>query len=220
MLTSHKITFAVGAPLAGRISDHNIQKWRKNRGDKWVPEDRLRGTLFAAAVLVPLSVLAIGVITQYVEGRLGLTLNLVFLFFNGFGVSFTRFYVLVSSTLINYSVIVPAARHGVGPISFLRSRYLPLPKCGVDGRQHVRSRSLALLNNPEHDFSYEQRISVFGISACHDADPPFDQSHRCSLYKCDSCRCRLDRVRVSIHFMSFTCVQVGAHVVPYTGCCG
>ena len=92
MPTSHKITFVVGAPLAGRISDRNIRKWRKRRGDEWVPEDRLRGTLFAAAILVPLSVLAIGVITHYVKGRLGLTLNLVCLFVNGFGVSFTRFY--------------------------------------------------------------------------------------------------------------------------------
>lgn len=93
MRTSHTITFAVGAPLAGRISDRIVQKWRKRRGGEWVPEDRLRGTLVAAAVLVPLSVFAIGVITQYVEGRLGLALNLVCLFFNGLGVSFTLFYV-------------------------------------------------------------------------------------------------------------------------------
>jgi hypothetical protein len=51
-----------------------------------VPEDRLRATLWGAATLTPLSVLAAGFITQYVEGPVGLVLNLVCLFLNGLGV--------------------------------------------------------------------------------------------------------------------------------------
>lgn len=47
----------------------------------------MRGTLFGAAVLVPLSVLFSGLTTHYVGGMLGLTLNLICLFFNGLGVS-------------------------------------------------------------------------------------------------------------------------------------
>lgn len=77
----------VGAPLAGHISDLLILRWRKRRGGEWVPEDRLRVTMIGAAIFVPLSVLCPGLITHYIEGRLGLGLNLICLFFNGLGVS-------------------------------------------------------------------------------------------------------------------------------------
>ncbi|KAJ8519224.1 hypothetical protein ONZ45_g3795 [Pleurotus djamor] len=76
----------IGAPLGGRISDYVVAKRRKARGGVWVPEDRLWITLFAAGILTPLSVLACGIITEYVPGTLGLVLNLVSLFFNGLGV--------------------------------------------------------------------------------------------------------------------------------------
>jgi hypothetical protein len=59
------------------------------RGGKWIPEDRLRATLFGAVFLVPISVLCSGVITHYVGGNFGLGLNLVCLFFNGLGVRLT-----------------------------------------------------------------------------------------------------------------------------------
>lgn len=95
----------MGAPLAGRISDRIVTKWKKRRGGEWVPEDRLRGTLIAAAVFVPLSVFAMGVITQYIEGRLGLALNLVCLFVNGLGVSFTLLYVLGSINADHYAIV-------------------------------------------------------------------------------------------------------------------
>jgi len=78
----------LGASVAGRISDRLVTKWRKIRAGEWGPEDRLRGTLFGAAFLVPLSVLSSGIITHYIEGNVGLALNLVCLFFNGFGVDF------------------------------------------------------------------------------------------------------------------------------------
>ena len=77
----------VGAPLAGRLSDRIVVYYRKKRGGEWYPEDRLRATLLGA-LIVPLSVLASGLLTEYVPGTLGLTLNLVCLFMNGFGVIF------------------------------------------------------------------------------------------------------------------------------------
>lgn len=79
----------VGAPLAGRISDKLVIRWRERRGGVWYPEDRLRVTLFAAATLVPLSSLFFGLLHEYVGGTVGLILNLICLFMNGVGVSST-----------------------------------------------------------------------------------------------------------------------------------
>ncbi|TFY62814.1 hypothetical protein EVJ58_g3619 [Rhodofomes roseus] len=76
----------LGAPLAGRLSDKTVIKWRKRRGGEWVPEDRLRAGLPAFAILVPLSVLLFGFTAQYVDGTLGIVLNLLWLFMNGIGV--------------------------------------------------------------------------------------------------------------------------------------
>ncbi|KAI5124183.1 hypothetical protein M0805_000988 [Coniferiporia weirii] len=78
----------IGAPLAGRISDKILAKWRERRNGVWVPEDRLRGTMVGAAILVPLSVLLSGVFTKYVSGKVGIILNLCCLFANGLGVDF------------------------------------------------------------------------------------------------------------------------------------
>lgn len=75
----------VGAPLSGWISDKIVIKYKKRRGF-WYPEDRLRACLFGA--FLPLTVLAPGLITKFVPGRLGLTLILVCFFVNGVGVSF------------------------------------------------------------------------------------------------------------------------------------
>ncbi|EAU80827.1 hypothetical protein CC1G_04937 [Coprinopsis cinerea okayama7 len=52
----------LGAPIAGRISDHLVVKWRSKRG-MWYPEDRLRAALPGALFLVPLSVLFAGFLT-------------------------------------------------------------------------------------------------------------------------------------------------------------
>ncbi|KAF5347133.1 hypothetical protein D9756_010964 [Leucocoprinus leucothites] len=76
----------IGAPIAGRISDKIIVKWKKERGGVWYPEDRLRATFFGGLVLVPVSVLGCGLVTEYIEGHLGLVLNLILLFVNGLGV--------------------------------------------------------------------------------------------------------------------------------------
>ena len=64
-----------------------MKKYRERRSGEWVPEDRLRGAIFGAAVLVPGSILASGLVTYFVRGNLGIGLNLVCLFFNGVGVS-------------------------------------------------------------------------------------------------------------------------------------
>ena len=77
----------VGAPLAGRVSDLMVKKWRKKRGGKWVAEDRLRAALFGATWLTPLSLALFGVANAYVDGTRGLVLCLVCLFINGIGVS-------------------------------------------------------------------------------------------------------------------------------------
>lgn len=76
----------VGSPLAGRLSDRVIVKWRQKRGGEWYPEDRLRAAMSGALFLVPLSILCAGIVTEYVDGPLGLILNLVCLFVNGVGV--------------------------------------------------------------------------------------------------------------------------------------
>ncbi|KAF8889816.1 MFS general substrate transporter [Infundibulicybe gibba] len=76
----------IGAPLAGRISDKILVRLREQRGGVWYPEDRLRVTVFAAAILVPVTVLGSGLLTQFMGGALSLTLNLICLFFNGAGI--------------------------------------------------------------------------------------------------------------------------------------
>ncbi|PBK92241.1 hypothetical protein ARMGADRAFT_1081018 [Armillaria gallica] len=69
------------APLAGVIASH-----KKYGIDSWHPEERLKAALVGALVLVPLPVLS-GTITQYVDGKIGLMLNLICFFVNGVGVS-------------------------------------------------------------------------------------------------------------------------------------
>ncbi|KAF7967692.1 hypothetical protein HWV62_33341 [Athelia sp. TMB] len=77
----------VGGAIAGRISDATVRAWRTKRKGEWVPEDRLRAMLVSSAVLVPLSVLGSGALTQFTSGRLGLAGNLICLFFNGVGLT-------------------------------------------------------------------------------------------------------------------------------------
>ncbi|KAL1742648.1 major facilitator superfamily domain-containing protein [Schizophyllum fasciatum] len=76
----------IGAPLAGKLSDHMVVKWRARRNGVWHPEDRLRATIPALGLLVPLTLIASGLTTHFVSGSLGLALNLVWFFFNGIGI--------------------------------------------------------------------------------------------------------------------------------------
>jgi hypothetical protein len=75
------------------MSDRTIISCRAKRGEKWVPEDRLRATLWGAALIVPLSVLFSGLITQYLDGTAGLVLILVCLFWNGLEVCVDFYFV-------------------------------------------------------------------------------------------------------------------------------
>lgn len=67
-----------------------VIKWRKRREGKWVPEDRLRSALPGALVMVPCSILFMGLVVQYIEGTTGLVLCMILMFMNGLGVSYTR----------------------------------------------------------------------------------------------------------------------------------
>lgn len=105
----------VGASFAGRISDTIVVRWRKRRGGVWVPEDRLRATLGGALILVPMSVLGSGLATQFVEGRLGLIINLVCFFANGIGVSAHPLHFFSDANLTPQvdMVLSPSAAYGV-----------------------------------------------------------------------------------------------------------
>ncbi|KAG1731239.1 major facilitator superfamily domain-containing protein [Suillus paluster] len=78
----------IGAPLAGRLSDIVVRRWREKRKGVWFPEDRLRATWIGGLFMVPLSIGASGLITTYVGGPIGLSLNLLCLYLNGMGVDF------------------------------------------------------------------------------------------------------------------------------------
>ena len=47
----------------------------------------MRASVIPFAILVPISVLCFGLVNRFIEGKMGLGLSLVFLFFNGGGVS-------------------------------------------------------------------------------------------------------------------------------------
>ncbi|KAI0062171.1 MFS general substrate transporter [Artomyces pyxidatus] len=94
----------IGSPLAGRISDRIVIKWKKRRGGQWVPEDRLRGAKGGMLFFVPVSVLLAGVVTKYVGGTPGIVLNLVCLFVNGLGVD------LVLTPVAAYNVDIMHSR--------------------------------------------------------------------------------------------------------------
>ncbi|KAJ7729532.1 MFS general substrate transporter [Mycena maculata] len=117
----------IGAPLAGMLSDRVVIKWRKRRGGVWVPEDRLRGTLFGAATFVPLSVVLCGLITHFVEGPLGLFLNLVCFFFNGLGVDL----VLSPSTAYSVDVMHSRSAETMAATMSLRSFILSIAISGI-----------------------------------------------------------------------------------------
>ena len=47
----------------------------------------MRAAVIPFTILVPISVLCFGLVNRFVEGKIGLGLSLVFLFFSGGGVS-------------------------------------------------------------------------------------------------------------------------------------
>jgi len=77
----------VGALLAGWLSDYYVIKGERSRGGIWVPEDRLKAVIPGVAIFTPLSVLGYGLTTEFVRGRIGIFLNIFWLFLNGIGVA-------------------------------------------------------------------------------------------------------------------------------------
>ncbi|KAF8638900.1 hypothetical protein AX17_001951 [Amanita inopinata Kibby_2008] len=116
----------IGAPLAGRISDKIVVKWRERRG-VWYPEDRLRATLPGALALVPLSLLLSGLITRYVGGPIGLTLNLICLFLNGIGVDI----VLSPSAAYNVDILHHRSAEAMAANSGCRALLLSLSTAAI-----------------------------------------------------------------------------------------
>ncbi|KAL1687207.1 major facilitator superfamily domain-containing protein, partial [Schizophyllum commune] len=104
--------FWFGAPLAGKYSDYMVVKWRARRNGVWYPEDRLRAATPGLGYLIPLTLIAFGLTTHFVPGPLGLTLNLIWFFLNGIGVSSCQ--VDVPTVLIRYFVKVDATLAPIG----------------------------------------------------------------------------------------------------------
>ncbi|KAF8126610.1 MFS general substrate transporter [Boletus edulis] len=75
-----------GSSIAGYISDKVVRRAKEKRNGVWVPEDRLRAVWIGGLVLVPISVTLSGFTTAYVDGTVGLIINLVCFFINGVGV--------------------------------------------------------------------------------------------------------------------------------------
>jgi len=76
----------IGAPIGGHMSDAVVRRTKKKGKRAWVPEDRLRAVWLGGLVLVPVSITLSGFTTTYVDGMVGLVINLVCLFANGAGV--------------------------------------------------------------------------------------------------------------------------------------
>ncbi|KAG2021362.1 multidrug transporter, variant 3 [Coprinopsis cinerea AmutBmut pab1-1] len=75
----------LGTPIIGYICDMTVIKWKNKRNGVWCPEDRLRPAQIPLLVIVPVSCFLSGLFSRYGTGALGLSLNLLCLFFNGFG---------------------------------------------------------------------------------------------------------------------------------------
>jgi MFS family permease len=79
----------LGAPIAGRLSDAALKRNKEHydSGEKvYAPESRLAPAMFAAAVLVPGSAIAMGTIVELVPGRVGIALVCGMLFLHGISV--------------------------------------------------------------------------------------------------------------------------------------
>ncbi|KAH8119918.1 MFS general substrate transporter [Phellopilus nigrolimitatus] len=137
----------IGAPLAGYVSDKIVVRWLKRRNGVWVPEDRLRGTIVGASILVPMSVLLSGVFTHFVPGKIGIALNLVCLFANGLGVDFVLSPAAAYSVdiLHSRSTEIMAANNGLRGILLAAVTTLILPSINSIGvlRTNVISAALA-----------------------------------------------------------------------------
>ncbi|KAJ8588637.1 MFS general substrate transporter [Rhizopogon salebrosus TDB-379] len=110
----------IGAPIAGRLSDVVVSKWRARRKGVWYPEDRLRATWIGGLFMVPISIGASGLLTAYVGGPIGLSLNLLCLYTNGMGVDF------VMNPIGSYNVDVVHSRSAEVTAAYAACRSLML----------------------------------------------------------------------------------------------
>ncbi|KAF5349698.1 hypothetical protein D9756_008833 [Leucocoprinus leucothites] len=117
---------AIGSPLSGWISDKIVIRYREKRG-YWYPEDRLRASLYS--FFLPATVIASGLITTYISGPLGLTLNLIILFINGVGcdIALTPCGAYVVDVLHANSAEVTAAVNALRSVALSSSTALLLP---------------------------------------------------------------------------------------------
>ncbi|KAH8100315.1 MFS general substrate transporter [Cristinia sonorae] len=113
----------MGAPIAGKLSDMVVVRMRRRRGGVWVPEDRLRITLIGASVMAPLSVLLSGIFITYVDGTLGIVLNLIAFFINGLGVDF------ILSPAAAYAVDILHSRSAEVSAATMATRGLIIASC-------------------------------------------------------------------------------------------
>lgn len=77
----------MGSRISGYLSDTTVARWIAKRDGQFVPEDRLRASLISAAVITPISTLAVGFAMQYWTTTAGLAISLLLLFVTGIGVS-------------------------------------------------------------------------------------------------------------------------------------
>ncbi|KAG2108051.1 major facilitator superfamily domain-containing protein [Suillus discolor] len=109
-----------GTLIAGRLSDTVVRRWREKRKGMWCPEDRLRAAWIGGLFIVPLSIGASGLITTYIGGPVGLTLNILCLYANGVGVD------SVLNPISSYNVDVVHSRSAEATAACMASRLLIL----------------------------------------------------------------------------------------------
>ncbi|TKA55056.1 hypothetical protein B0A53_02531 [Rhodotorula sp. CCFEE 5036] len=76
---------AVASRYTGRYADWMLKHWLRRRNGVYVPEDRLYASLIGSAVILPLSVLALGWVLDKGSGKVGLAWVVILLFVDGIG---------------------------------------------------------------------------------------------------------------------------------------
>ncbi|GAA5876347.1 hypothetical protein JCM8547_008889 [Rhodosporidiobolus lusitaniae] len=71
------------ARFTGKSADWVLKRWLKKRNGVYVPEDRLRATLFGLAIFLPGTVLSLGWVIERVGGKVGLAWAIILLFLSG-----------------------------------------------------------------------------------------------------------------------------------------
>ncbi|KAH8096724.1 MFS general substrate transporter [Cristinia sonorae] len=113
----------LGASFAGRLSDIALIRGRASRGGILLPEDRLKVARLGACLMVPMSMLGAGLFTTFVDGNLGIALNLCCLFINGLGVDF------VLSPAAAYNIDILHSRSAEVAAATMAMRGLMIASC-------------------------------------------------------------------------------------------